>query len=45
VSWLIVGVGEEKADSVIAAVKDILRGGGESAIFYVRGEQPLLEWL
>jgi len=44
VSWLIVGVDEERADSVIAVVKEILKGGGESAIFYVR-EKPILEWL
>jgi hypothetical protein len=44
VNWLIVGVDKERADSVIGAVKEILRGGGESAIFYVRGN-PTLEWL
>jgi hypothetical protein len=44
VSWLIVGVEREKVESVINAVKDILRGGGESAIFYV-WEKAKLEWL
>jgi hypothetical protein len=44
VNWLIVGVDKEKADSVIGVVKEILRNGGESAIFYVR-EKPTLEWL
>jgi hypothetical protein len=44
VNWLIVGVDKERADTVIDTVKDILRGGGESAVFYVR-EKPTLEWL
>jgi len=44
IGWLIVGVDREKVDSVIGVVKEILRSGGESAIFYVYGE-PKLEWL
>jgi hypothetical protein len=44
VNWLIVGVDKEKADSVVGIVKEILKNGGESAVFYVR-EKPTLEWL
>lgn len=43
VNWLIVGADEEKADGVIAVVKEILKGGGENAIFYVVGGRPQLE--
>jgi hypothetical protein len=45
VSWLVVGADDDKVDEVVDAVKAILKGGGESAVFYVIGSEPKLEWL
>jgi hypothetical protein len=45
VNWLIVGVEEDKVDELVNAVKSILKSAGESAIFYVNGTEPKLEWL
>ncbi len=45
VQWLIVGVEDDRSNEVIEAVKEILKRSGESAIFYVKGSEPALEWL
>ena len=45
IQWLIVGVDESQVGEVVEAIKGILRGAGESAVFYVVGSEPKLEWL
>ena len=45
VGWLIVGVEEGKKDEVIQQIKEILRKGGERAIFFVEDGKAKLEWL
>ena len=45
IHWLIVGVGENQVEEVVETVKGILKKEGESAVFYVVGNEPRLEWL
>jgi hypothetical protein len=45
IQWLIVGVGESQIDRVVGVIKEILRREGESAIFYVVGNEPRIEYL
>jgi len=45
VNLLIVGVVERDVNLVIEIVKEILRAEKESAVWYVRGGKPVLEWL
>jgi hypothetical protein len=45
ISLLLVGVVERDANLVIEIVKEILRAEKESAVWYVRGGKPVLEWL
>jgi len=43
VNWLIVG--SHDPQKLVEAIKGILRNAGESAIFYIIGDKPYLEWL
>jgi hypothetical protein len=43
VALLIVGAAE--IEGVIEAVKEVLKGSGEKAVFYIAGGEARLEWL
>jgi hypothetical protein len=45
ISWLIVGVEKKNKERLISTIKEILKSGGESAIFYIIGSKARLEWL
>ncbi len=45
ISWLIVGTPEDRIDELVNAVKSILKSSNESAVFYIIGSEPRLEWL
>ena len=45
VSWLVVGTPEDKINELISNIKSILKTSNESAVFYVVGSEPKLEWL
>jgi hypothetical protein len=45
VNLLVVGVEEKNANLVVETVKELLRGEGERAVWYVKNGKPILEWL